>query len=239
MEIFNGLLNLLYPENLTCIFCDEEIFDNNKFCTCENCQKNLPFIKEKVCERCGDVIKSMATFCDHCQKSKTYYDKARSVFYYKDEIRNCIKKFKFDGCKYLYKPFAEFMAKKYKEESFDCDVITYVPIHETRLKMRGYNQAELLAKELAKILNLPFVENAIIKTKKTLAQADLNYKQRQSNLLNVFKVVDKNAFKNKNVLIVDDIFTTGATIGSCAGEIKKANANKVFALTLAHTIIEE
>ena len=237
--MFNNLLNLLYPENLTCIFCDEEIFDNNIYSTCDNCYKNLPFIKEKVCDRCGDVIKSMATYCNRCQKSKTNYDKARSVFYYKDEIRSCIKRFKFDGCKYLYKPLAQFMAEKYKEEKFYCDVITYIPIHETRLKLRGYNQAALLAKELSKILNVEFAENALLKIKKTMPQAELNYKQRQTNLIDVFKVGNKSVFKNKNVLIVDDIFTTGATIDNCASVIKKAGANKVFALTVAHTIIEE
>ncbi len=239
MKILDKFLNILYPENLTCVFCDEEIFDDNKFNTCESCYNNLPFIKEKVCARCGDPIKSMATYCDRCQNKKFFYDKARSVFYYKDEIRSCIKRFKFDGCKYLYKPFANFMAEKYKEENYDCDVITYVPIHETRLKMRGYNQAELLAKEIAKILNIPFVEEAIIKTKKTIPQAELDYKQRQTNLVDVFKVKKSNAFKNKNVLLVDDIFTTGATINNCARKIKKSGANKVFALTFAHTIIEE
>ena len=234
----NKILSVIYPEKITCIFCDAEIFDENKFGMCDKCAKTLPFIKEKVCKKCGDIIKSMANYCDMCQKNPPVFEKASSVFYYKDNIKSAIKKFKFDGCKYLSKYFAEFLADKYFAEKFSCDVITYVPVHEERLKTRGYNQSELLAKDLSNLINIPFVKDAIIKSKKTLYQADLNYKQRQSNLIDAFKVANNKLFKDKSVLLVDDIFTTGATANECVKVVKACGASKVFVLTIAHTIIE-
>ena len=123
------------------------------------------------------------------------------------------------------------MANVYLEEDLSCDIITFVPMHPKRLKKRSYNQAELLAKELSKILNVQLVD-CLQKVKDTKNQAKLSREERIKNLSDSFKV-DKNLVKNKAVLLVDDVLTTGSTADTVSKVLIKAGAEKVRVLTLA------
>ena len=237
-KVVNKILDVIYPNNYTCIFCGDEIFDNQPTSTCATCDCNLPKIKDKVCDRCGEPIKSMANYCNRCQSKNMVFYKCRSVFVYENEIANKIRDFKFNNCKYLCNPFAKYLEQLYKKSKFNCDIIVPVPIHTIRLKQRGFNQSELLANKLGKLIDIQVNTTDLIKIKHTKNQADLNFKQRQENLKDVFQVKNKNAFKNKNVLIVDDVYTTGSTINNCAIELLKAGAKNVYALTIAHAIVE-
>ena len=238
MKILNKILNTIYPQNYTCNICGDEVFSGDDKSICNACENSLPKISGKVCERCGEPIWSMATYCDRCQHKNPKFYKCRSAFLYKDEVVKLIRDFKFSNKRYLCNHLAKYLEELYIKENFSCDVIVPVPIHSERLKQRGYNQSELLANRLGEILNIPVDKTNLIKVKQTLNQADLNFKQRQENLKDAFKVVDKNAFCGKNVLIIDDVYTTGSTINNCAVVLQKAKAKRVFALTIAHTILE-
>ncbi len=237
-KILENITKTIFPETFTCVFCGDEIFDDNKYATCEKCNNKLPFITGKTCEKCGEPLNNMANFCDRCQNAHHTFNKCCSVFVYQDEIKNKIQNFKFWNNKYFGKPFAEYMANCYRKNSFSCDLVIPVPIHQKRLKERGYNQSEILAKYISQILNLPLNTASLQKIKQTKDQVDLDFKERKSNLEGAFKVFEKQQIKGKTILLVDDVFTTGSTLDACCDVLFKAGAKAVFGLTLAHTVVK-
>lgn len=230
----NILLNLVYPKNITCAICSNDIFDDADNGICPNCRKSLPQILGQVCFRCGNPIHSIDRYCDMCKKPKPYL-MARACFEYSGKIVTLIHNLKFHNAKYLSEIFAKNLCELYKREKYNCDIIVAVPMTKKSVKYRGYNQAELLAIELGKLLNLSVDVTHLVKIKETKQQVGLDFVERRNNLQNAFFVTDKTFFCGKNVLIVDDVFTTGATIESCSIALNKAGAKGVFALTCAHT----
>lgn len=236
--ILNKLWNILYPENYSCIFCDNEVI-KNEYSACDDCIDKFK-INTKVCQVCGIPLSSMATVCLRCKnKNHHIFKQARTPFIYKDEVAYAIQKLKYDNGKYLAKPLAKFMADCYKQYEFNCDCIIPVPLHKDKQKLRGYNQSQLLADALSGYINLEVFDNVLLREKDTLTQTNLNYMQRQENLKDAFKVENKNLIMGKNVLLIDDVFTTGATSENCANSLIKAGAKRVDVLCVAHTFIED
>lgn len=230
----NILLDLLYPKNITCICCGEDYFVSDEKCICPICLTKIHKIEGKICLRCGQEINTIDKYCDLCKQPKPY-DVARACFVYEDKIVAIIRNLKFHNRKYLAKNIAYWLFELYKKENFDCDIIVPVPMTNERLKKRGYNHSTLIAKHLGELLNIPVDEQNLCKIKETKTQVGLGYKLRRKNLQGSFKTKDRTFFKDKKVLIIDDVFTTGATIECCATALKKGKAKSVFALTFAHT----
>jgi competence protein ComFC len=228
------ILDVVYPTDIKCIFCGDELDKKTSECTCESCLSKLPYNDKQICDCCGVSIDSISPICNECHSQTPSFFIARAPFEYADKIKSIINKFKYNNTKYLAKPLSHFMAKEYLKHNFNCNFIIFTPLFIEKLKVRGYNQAELLANELSLILNLPVRNDIIIKVKNTLSQTTLNHAERKLNLENAFKIVNKKAVKNKNILLVDDVFTTGATIEAISNLLKKSNA-KVYVLTIAHT----
>ena len=112
------------------------------------------------------------------------------------------------------------------------DIIIVVPVSNKRKKERGYNQSKLLAKEIAQIINVPVSDNIIKKVKDTVPQSTLNKEQRLENAKNVYRVTNIKKVLNRNILILDDIYTTGATVDACAGALKNAGVERVYCISL-------
>lgn len=238
VKILKKLLELLFPKHMTCIICNAELNHNNDNEVCESCQSTLPYSSGKTCECCGMSISSMARVCNRCKNREKTFKFAMSPFNYEDKIVKIVHGLKYKNKKYIAPTMAQYMANCYFEHNTKCDLIIPVPIHENRRKQRGYNQSELLANCLKTKINLPVFCDVLIKHKETEAQASLKYKERQENLKDAFKVVDKSKIKNKLVLLVDDVFTTGATATVCTKALLKAGAKAVIVLCFAHTVIE-
>lgn len=236
-NIIDKIGNIVFPEHTTCIICGDELPHNFEHNICNTCLKNLPYNNENICKICGSHIEGMAKICLPCKEKFKTYEMARSPFLYKDNIAFLIQKLKYENGKYIAKPLGYFMAEEYKKNDFNCDCIVPVPLHEKRQKERGYNQAELLGKHLSKYLSIPQITECLYRTKDTPTQTKLNYLQRQKNLENAFKVKNRKLIKGKIVLLIDDVFTTGATIENCAIALLHAGVNKVFALSVAHTLL--
>lgn len=212
------VLNILFPNDITCIFCDNDIPSGY---ICDNCYKQHLFNEGNRCQICDSPIKEGNIVCDHCQRIKRFYSKCYSPLNYSGNVRKSILKFKSDGAKYLAKPFAKFIADKLAVEEVEFDVIVPVPSHKKTIKERGYNPARVLADELSLLTNKP-VKDVLYKTFYTQKQKMLNFQQRQTNLENSITLLDKSAINGKNVLIIDDIITTSATINICAKLLIKA-----------------
>ena len=158
-----------------------------------------------------------------------------NIFEYKETIRKLILQYKFNDKSYLYKTFCEFIVNQEKIVDFikSYDIIIPVPIHKLRMRERGYNQSELIVKELAKICKIDFSNDVLIKIKNNKVQSTLSKKERKENTKNVYKIINLEKINNKKVLIFDDVYTTGATINSCIEEMKGARPKKIGVLTLA------
>ncbi len=212
-----------------CNACDEENFNGNYFC--DNCKKTLPFIKENKCDHCGRLTAYSMAYCDSCIDKNIFYDKARSIFSYEEPISYLVQNLKYNGNLYLADIFCDYFLEIFFSNFADTDIITFVPATLKSLKKRGYNQSEILVDRLSKRVNLPVCSTAL-KIKETSSQVTLNLEERKNNLRDVFKI-DKIDLKGKNVLLVDDVLTTGSTADILAKIYKKNKANKVYVLTIA------
>ena len=157
------------------------------------------------------------------------------LFQYKDLVRDLILDYKFNDKSYLYKTFCEFIVKNKKSFDFikSYDIIIPVPMHHSKIRKRGYNQSELIARELAKRLNIKIYVDVLRKTKNNKTQSTLNKKEREENTKNVYSLVKPEKIEYKKVLLLDDIYTTGATANACVQELKKVNIEKIGIFTIA------
>lgn len=228
----------LFLKGIKCVCCGEELLHDSRYSMCDDCHKNLPFITDKVCKKCGEPIKSLAEYCVRCKNHVDKgFDIARSAFLYDGEMRKLIIDLKFNGKKYLAEYLSWFLYDTYVLNGFDCNLVVPVPMHKNSLKRRGYNQQELLCDSFAQN-GIEVDTTSVVKAIDTKTQVGLDFKQRQTNLNGAFKVVNKQKIKGKRVLIVDDIYTTGATVSEVANTVKKAGASSICVLTLCHQMTE-
>lgn len=210
-------------------------------------EKVLEYIFLPSCGVCGKLGEGY--LCKECEKELNKYTincndfKQKTdilhIFQYKELIRKLIIQYKFNNKSYLYKTFCEFIVKNKKAFDFikSYDIIIPVPMHNRKKALRGYNQSELIAKELAKTAKIKIFTDVLIKTKNNKVQSSLNKQDRKNNVKDVYKLVKKEKIYNKKVLIFDDIYTTGATIEACKKEILTANVKSVGILTLAKDLL--
>ena len=208
------LLELIYPN--VCGFC-----------------KNLD--KNSLCKNCETKLKKLDKTKVNIYRNRAF-NKHAYIFKYNEKIRDEIIQYKFDGKLYLYKTFTTIILKNEKICEFikEYDLIIPVPLHKKRLKERGYNQSELIIKEVSKhITNLKVENKILIKTKNNKPQSTLNKKDRVNNIRNAYIVKKKQVVINKKVLLFDDIFTTGNTVNECAKVLKENGVKEVGVFTIA------
>lgn len=200
--------------NYTCMACGGEIQTSANFYLCSKCMEKLPITVEK----------------------QTHHF---SPFIYEDPIRGMILKLKYASNSFIAKALTPYMAAIYLrhiQSIFDKPpIIVPVPLHRSRQHERGYNQSEVLATELAAYIDLPVVANALIRTRKTIVQKHMDAETRAKNLLGAFTInpATVEQIKHQNILLVDDVYTTGATTNECATTLRKHGVRNVVVLTLA------
>lgn len=209
----------------TCLFCKN---DSAPRSICTGCQSLLT-IPEYSCSICAISISSKDQTCGHCQKATPYFSKIIFACDYKFPADNWVKGLKFANQLSLSRVMAETMAEKIPEQS-KAFSITPIPLHKKRLRKRGYNQAYEIAKELALFTKTPLVE-CLSRNKETKMQAQLKFNQRHKNVTNAFEVIEN--VKNQNILLVDDVLTSGSTMNECAKVLKKAGAAEVVGVVFS------
>ncbi len=230
-EKLTKLLNkYVFNEKWRCNVCEKEIFEEVYFC--KECLEKLPFNNDKICLHCGRKVIQTEEYCTTCKNVLVSIDLGRSAFDYKDEIKELIHGFKYKNKQYLAKVFASTMSPLFFMNFSDANFITFVPMTESSEKVRGYNQSKLLAEEISKLVSVPLFE-VVEKKEDTKEQKKLSRQERLVNTLKAFKIINKKDVVGKNVVIIDDVATTGATAEAIAFKLKKAGANKVYLLTIA------
>lgn len=170
--------------------------------------------------------------CPQCQKNPPHFDKALFYGLYQGKLEEAILRFKFQDHPNLSVSLGRLLTEKFKKNGIQVDVVTWVPIHRRKLRLRGYNQAELLAKAFSSNLGLPCAD-LLSKKRETKPQSRLSREERLKNVLGVFEPKASDGLLGKRILLIDDVITTGATASECARVLKEMGAEKVFVLTLA------
>ncbi len=225
-----------------CFYCNKPIdyFANSPLCN--NCVNKIKIIDGLVCDKCGLPLYSGGKFCYNCRKQerKFYFDFVRGVVEYREPIKTLIHEFKYNQKTFLVPFLSNILAKGYEKEfkNIKIDIVCCVPMHRIKKFLRGFNQAELLAKVLAKKFYLNFIPDLLIRKKYTVSQFKLSQQKRIENVKDAFEINHKfeNIIKGKNVLIIDDVCTTAETINQCAKMLKKHKAKNVYGFVLARDI---
>lgn len=212
-----------------CLECGKELFSDEIFC--EECSTLFPVLSGNVCPKCGRFCIGNGS-CYICKTTQHSFDRAFSAFDYNGMIAKHILNMKMYGKAYLAKPLAQYLAYVYMANNIEADLVTFVPMTQTAIKERGYNQSELLAKEFSHLTGLPLFDG-VIKKKETLFQKRLSAEDRRKNMKGVFAV--KGDVKGKKIILIDDVMTTCATVDSVAKALKLKNSSKIYAITIAST----
>lgn len=231
--LVQALKAILWPQR--CIFCGDLIFDNAK-CTCEKCLDSLPYVSGKICFKCGREKSECA-----CSSATLYYDKAIAPLYFENNVRKCIHGLKFRMYKDYAQPLSEYMTdvmgKYYNDENFDF--IVCVPLHEKDKRKRKFNQSEELARHISRKTGIEFKANLIKKIYRTDKQSGTRDFERFGNVFGVFDIDKKENLDGKNILLIDDVETTGSTLSECGKMLFLAGAQKVCCLSVAVTKIKK
>lgn len=223
------ILSLVYPAR--CPVCDNAAPYGTGICL--SCMKSLKALKYPWCEKCGKKLTSGTGICNDCRKREHLFKRCRSVFEYPC-ISKAVYRFKYLGRREYASFFAESSVKVLGDyiSLADPDMIACVPLSEEKMLKRGYNQAGDYARELSKLTDIPFYPGVIKRVKNTAPMKLLSPAERQKNLKNAFKS-GQIVVKSKRILLVDDIYTTGATMDECAKVLLEAGAESVYCMTLA------
>lgn len=226
------LINVFYP--MTCPICGEIIIGNKDICP--QCEKEIHIIGEPKCQKCGKQMdKEDEIYCKDCRAKERAFDRGVAVFEHKGKLKESIYKFKYGNKRknalYYGRVAVEVYGRQFDE--WKIDAVVPVPIHKKREIKRGYNQAQVFAEEVSKRTGINLEKNIIIRKKNTTPQKELSSEMRYLNLKNAF-AVDCDRMKGiENVLLVDDIFTTGNTVDACSRILKKAGVKHVYVLCIS------
>ena len=223
-------MDLLFPRR--CPICDRvqpvgEI-------VCPGCARGLRPVASPFCRKCGKALSdSTEEYCSDCRGQEHLFIEGRALWEYPD-VRQSVYRFKYGG----RKEYGEFYGRELARHlgntmlSWKPDALVPVPLHRARKRMRGYNQAEMLARETGKRLGIPVESHLVARIKKTTPQKLLSPSMRQNNLKRAFKIT-KNVVKLNTIIIVDDIYTTGSTVDAMSAALQEAGIKHVYFITLA------
>jgi len=225
-----GVADAMYPP--VCVHCHTRI-PLQEVWLCGDCYEKLNYIPEQRCPKCGYPTEEAE--CSNCWENHYVFTQAQSVFLYEGSARSMVQELKYNGFTHIADWFANQMYKLIFEDKTmeNIDFVTAVPLHRVRRRERGFNQSDLIALSLADKLNKPFTDKALIRKEYTVSQTILDGKSRRKNLRDAFKV-GRTDLKDKSILLIDDVFTTGTTVNEAARTLKQAGVKDVYVITACH-----
>jgi ComF family protein len=237
----DALVSLFFPAD--CRLCERLLLHASPVPICEACLGSFAVLGGAGCEVCGQPVGAWALsdvapdgerlLCPECRNRPYGFDRARSYSLYKTGIVRAILLLKFERVEPLGGWFAARLAEIAKREALQADIVVPVPLHRLRERERGYNQAELIAKPLARKLGLPYRPVLLVRTRPRPDKHILSLDERWSSVRGAFATRPGSQVDNLRVLLVDDVMTTGATLDACAKALRGAGAKSVIGLTVA------
>ncbi len=227
-KLLEPFVELIAPP--LCLLCENPVKDK---LICDDCEKEIDknfAIKKNFCLKCGGIFEGNR--CPRCRDTRFSFEFNRSVYIYDGKIKQIVEDFKYNK----FKKLADFMAKKMQgllaREYPQIHVLVPIPIHPTRRRERGFSQTELIARKLSSLTGIDCDCENLVRIKHTKSQASLTKEERRSNLKDAFKLIDPSKFRDQNVLLIDDVMTTGITMNEAAKMLKRYGA-KVYTITFA------
>lgn len=240
-DFFGIIVDFVFPP--ICLICGCFLKEGKNAPICPECWAEIQLIDPPWCEQCGFPLATSfegiaAPLCRECREGKRYFHQARAAGIYEGTLRKTIHLFKYGQKKSLHRVLAALLVEHLRQHGSDLkvDFIIPVPLHWKRLRSRGFNQAELLARIISLNLNLPLLTGNLRRTRFTTPQIELPKEQRLTNLKGAFKVRQREEIEGRSLLLIDDVFTTGATMNECSRTLVEAGAAKVYCLALARPV---
>lgn len=231
-----GLLDLVSPPD--CVLCHKPTHRGRRALCWECLSAQLLPVDAAICSICGVRFYFRAPLpmvCGPCDKAAPAFESARAAVYYRGMVRHLIQIYKYNKAVWLYHDFADWLHAAFLAHyaGIPFDLVVPVPLDFIKLRQRHYNQSALIAGELAKRLGLPFAPKALGRTRRRSSQTRLTRRQRFTNAAGAFSVRQPGRVNGKTILLIDDVFTTGATTGACAKALRAAGAKSIRVLTVA------
>lgn len=235
-----GILNFFLPAN--CAYCRSPRGGSGVPRFCRQCWSDFAPVRGRLCPRCGKpfgspeaLAHSPAHECHSCRKVQPRFDHAVAAGLFEGPLREAIHLFKYRPLRALGKPLAAWMADQVRFDALP-DVAMAVPLHRSRLRQRGFNQALLLAHGISVRFGIPLDHDNLARLRPTRPQVELTGNERIENVRGAFGLRRPQEVAGRNILLLDDVFTTGATLNECAAVLKNEGAATVVAFTLARTM---
>jgi ComF family protein len=237
-ELWSALLDILFPEH--CLGCGVWLAGRQPLAFCHICMADVLYLESPLCICCGKPFDKAAGdnhYCGRCLTKPYHYKQARAAVKYLAPVAKAVREFKYGAKTYGLSTFANLMHKYLQRHPLpEVDIIIPVPLHKKRLRQRGFNQALLLARKFFQ-QDQRKIEPLVLKRHVwTQPQTGLNRTARKRNVKNAFAVSQPDKIKDKKVLLVDDVYTTGATVNECARTLNRNGAKEVYVVTLARVV---
>ena len=238
--LFQHLSSVLWPDR--CLLCGSFLEQPVERGACLGCLgEAVKGLAGGQCERCGYPLGDVAerSACRFCQEGAFLFDRARAAGTYDRVLRQLIHHYKFEKQSRLHIPLAVLLAEVYRAHfaGLGIQAVTHVPLHPRGLRARGFDQAALLARRTARAAGLPH-RRLLRKARATAVQSSLPMEGREANVRNAYEARPRAVRGLSSVLLVDDIFTTGATLNACCRTLTEAGVERIYALTLARVTME-
>lgn len=225
--ITDKVLNAVYPPS--CALCGDLLGKNERY-ICVACEVSLPHVTEPACFKCGKEISDNETeLCEDCSRHIRSFVRGFPAMNYDEMFQESIATFKYHGKRDYGKYFAYEIARSRGKDiaGVNPEALIPIPLHKKKLRKRGYNQAEVIARELGRRLDIPVDDKILIRTVNTLPQKRLNSIERENNLKNAFQSQEKRVKYNK-IMLVDDIYTTGTTVEACTKVLHEIGVKDIY-----------
>lgn len=224
------LLDLIFPPR--CAVCDTVLGWGEKE-ICGECKQKIEYLDNPTCFKCGKQVKEEEEYCYDCREKEHFFLQGAAVFPY-EYIRLSLYRFKYSGRQEYARFYGRQMAWRMEEKrkAWKPDALVPVPLHKKKRRQRGYNQAELVAKELSRYWGIPVINNLVIRSKNTRPMKEIVGTDRQNNLKKAFKL-GTNDVKLNTIIIIDDIYTTGSTIDAVSKVCLEAGIQRIYFLTVS------
>jgi ComF family protein len=233
VQILKSVIDWIFPDK--CMVCGKDTEIGSLFCS--ECFGNIVFVDFPYCRICGKLLDTSYNnelTCKMCQNTERFFEAGRSLFLYNNSAKSIIMRIKKEADEHVSRKCSQLLYNRYENFIEKADLIVPVPSHFSRILRRGFNPSMLISKYIAKISEIPMDAKIIKRIKRTEYQKNKTLQERQENVKDAF-VVNKNV-KNKRILLVDDVMTTGSTISECSKILREHGAKSVKFVTIGSTM---